>query len=884
MVENDNDKAAVDKARGTRQSALDYFERWLDADEPQRQEMLAALATQAPDTHARLLKLIAADRDADVAHFLDAGALSDAGIDEDELTLNDLTGRQFGAWRFERLLGVGGAGQVWLARRCDGLHGGVAAIKLLRIAELDGYAQQRFAREGRVLAELEHPHIARLIDVGKSSDGQRYLVLEYIDGERIDRWCDRHGIDINARLNLFLQVCEAVAYAHARLIVHRDLKPSNILVQEDGEVKLLDFGVAKLLGGDVAEGETAELTHAAGAAFTPEYASPEQFEGKSVTVTTDVYSLGVVLYLLLSGRRPYADEVSTPAQFARAIVDGEPRRLSSISGSGEDTRRIAAQRGMSVEQLRRQLRGDLDTILGAALKKDPTERYASVQAFAGDVRRYLGHRPIRARGDSRRYRLGKFLRRHWAGVTATMLLVLAILGGLVGTIWEAHRANLAAQRAERSREFLASLIQDVNPFSLGRGNVNNPAGALDNALKRIERDLADEPDEQIELRHDIETVLLQRGEYARGRDIGIVNIAALRRLHDGSPQLGAALSEFGIANSNLGDAAAARKAFAEAEPLLRDAGPGWAHERISLLTGIAKLDNQEGDHVAAHALHERILAERQTLDGEASADVAMDLMNLAADAFDVENYREAETLAKRSHAMLIRTAGEGHARRIYVDNMLGIAQLESGHAQEAIATLAPVVDMARAALGPDAVMTGMAMANLGAAQLRAGNAPLAMQSLGEARRILQIAKYPSRGRALLKLGLAEMEAGHAEAEQTLRDAVQLLAGSSSGNDGYAQWAQAAEGKARALYGDAAGGEAEARTARADLLAGKHAQSVRLGDIDVLLADILAQGSPNEAARLRTEAREVYRRVLGENHPKTLAIDATAAAASGLSAH
>ncbi len=544
MVENDSEKATVEDGQAKRRSALQHFEAWLDADEAQREALLARVHAQDAATHARLLKLIEADQAADAAHFLDAGAIADAGIEDDELTLSDLSGRQFGAWRLERLLGVGGAGQVWLAHRCDGLHGGTAAIKLLRIAELDGYAQQRFAREGRLLAGLEHPHVARLLDVGKSNDGQRYLVLEYVDGERIDRWCDRHGIDIAARLRLFMQVCEAVAYAHARLIVHRDLKPSNILVQENGEVKLLDFGVAKLLGGDVAEGELTELTNAAGAAFTPEYASPEQFEGKPVTVTTDVYSLGVILYLLLAGRRPYADEVSTPAQFARAIVDGEPRKLSSAAtGSMEDTQRVASRRGTSIEQLRRQLRGDLETILCTALKKNPLERYASVQAFSDDVRRYLDHRPIHARGDSRRYRLRKFMRRHRAGVVAVALVLIAAIVGFVGVVRAERDATREAERAQAVEQFLVGLFQEADP-----GQAQGEKRSVQDVLERGERDLrdklGDQPRTKLTLLGVLGTIYDQLGDSRKSLEID----QAARDL---------AGHEFGVTSLEYGDALAA---------------------------------------------------------------------------------------------------------------------------------------------------------------------------------------------------------------------------------------------------------------------------------------------------------------------------------------
>ena len=258
-----------------RADAADAFDAWAELPESERDAWLAALAADRPDVHARLLALIRADRDAEAAAFLDPAAAK-ATVD----VAPGLEGRRLGPWVVERLIGSGGMGQVWLARRTDGLYDGLAAIKLVRLAAVGAAANERFAREGRLLGRLSHPNIARLLDAGVSESGERYLVLEYVEGERIDLWCDRRRLGVGERLHLFLDVCKAVAHAHENLVVHRDLKPSNIFVTEAGEVKLLDFGVAKLLADDdtAAIGEATALTREAGAALTPQYAAPEQLE------------------------------------------------------------------------------------------------------------------------------------------------------------------------------------------------------------------------------------------------------------------------------------------------------------------------------------------------------------------------------------------------------------------------------------------------------------------------------------------------------------------------------------------------------------------------------------------------------------------------------
>jgi eukaryotic-like serine/threonine-protein kinase len=743
VVENDSEKAAVDESHAKRQSALQHFEAWLDSDEAQRASLIARVAAEDPATHTRLLKLIAADQAADEAHFLDGGAIADAGIVDDELTLSDLSGRQFGAWRLERLLGIGGAGQVWLGRRCDGQHGGAAAIKLLRIAELDGYAQQRFAREGRLLAELEHPHVARLIDVGKNAEGQRYLVLEYIDGERIDRWCDRHAIDISARLQLFLQVCEAVAYAHAHLIVHRDLKPSNILVQENGDVKLLDFGVAKLLSGDVAEGELTELTHAAGAAFTPEYASPEQFEGKSVTVTTDVYSLGVVLYLLLAGRRPYADELSTPAQFARAIVDGEPRRLSATGGTADDTQRIAARRGTTADQLRRQLRGDLDTILGAALKKNPTERYASVQAFADDVQRYLDHRPIRARGDSRRYRLRKFLRRHRAGVGATLLILVAVIAAMISVIRAERVATREAERAQAVQQFLVGLFQEADP-----GQAQGEKRSVQELLARGEKDLrdklADQPRTKLTLLGVLGSIYDQLGDSRKSLEIDqSARDLAEHEFGTTSLEYADAVTALADAQRNANDMAAAEKSYLQAREIFRHY-PGERAKQLAItqaeLAFVYEQTNRDEQALrlltdampqiaASYGAHSWELAEQKSLlaslyakmhDNDAAVRLYAELAPLlekappdhALDAAVIlgnEGYAlmamgrtaECERVIHKAVGEYDRLAGPDNNYAVSALRTLGYAQTDAGEYAKASATFADMVGRSARAFGAD---------------------------------------------------------------------------------------------------------------------------------------------------------------------------------------
>jgi len=453
----------VDKARWLRLSPL--LDEILDDDYAARTQRLAALRDQDPtladDIEAMLDQLAEMDRDA----FLERPAV---------LHEASLVGQTVGAYTVERELGQGGMGSVWLARRTDGRFEGFVAIKFLNAGLAARGGPERFAREGSILARLAHPNIARLLDAGVAGGGtQPYLVLEYIDGLPIDRHCEDHALDLAARVRLFLDVLAAVAHAHNRLILHRDLKPSNILVTAAGEVKLLDFGIAKLLDDAIAPAAAGELTQAAGRAFTLQYAAPEQLQGGDVTTATDVYALGVLLYVLLGGAHPTTGSSTTaPLDQMRAVIETEPRRLS------ETVLRSSGPVGSAAAKLRRAraLRGDLDNIVIRALKKSPTERYANAALLADDLRRYLNNEPVTARPDALGYRVAKFVRRHRLSVAAGAIVATALTVGIGVALWEADEAKRQRVQAEGLIEFmLGDLRKKLQP--VGRLDVLDAVGA-----------------------------------------------------------------------------------------------------------------------------------------------------------------------------------------------------------------------------------------------------------------------------------------------------------------------------------------------------------------------------------------------------------------------
>ena len=507
---------ALDPARWQILSSL--FDEALDLPESERAGWLERLSEDRPELAAELATLLADHTASERADFL-AGRVDHDDVAEDGASL---AGNVLGAYTLESIVGQGGMGSVWRARRSDGRYSGSVAIKLLNMSLVDGRSGARFRREGRILGRLTHPHIARLIDAGVAPGGQPYLALEFIEGSPIDRHCDDCRLDCAARIRLFFDVLGAVAHSHANLIVHRDIKPLNVFVDGDGNVKLLDFGIAKLLEDD-ASADTASLTHADARLLTPDYAAPEQILGQPITTATDIYSLGVLLYVILSGRHPAAGAAASKSELIRAVTEQDAPRMSSTlsrdatsgqagkvadaSATTHTNRDRASHRSTTSERLRRTLAGDLDNIVAKAMRKNPRERYATVPAFADDLRRFLDRQPVSARADTLTYRLGKFASRHRGTVAAGVLTTAAIVAGVVGTAWQAHRASREAERAEiaarqaqderdralqqlsyseASDEFLAFLLQE------GGDKPQTMSQLLARGEEAVERQFADD--------------------------------------------------------------------------------------------------------------------------------------------------------------------------------------------------------------------------------------------------------------------------------------------------------------------------------------------------------------------------------------------------------
>ena len=612
----------------------------------QREEHLRTLHDEDPALAAELERLLTLD--AGDASFLDSPAMS--------LPAGAMAGARLGPYRLERLLGEGGMGQVWLAERADGMYERKVALKLLRPGLANPQLRQRFDRERDILARFAHPHIARLLDAGIDHNGQPYLALEYVEGEPITSYCQSRQLDIPARLDLFRQVCEAVSHAHANLIVHRDLKPSNILVTPAGHVRLLDFGIAKLL--DV-QPLPVEQTRTGVRAFTLHYAAPEQIRGEPVTTMTDVYSLGVVLYELLTGSKPYRLKQQTDAEWEEAILDGVPQKPSQAALRAEPE----ASRPYSPARLARELAGDLDNIALKALAKCPTRRYVSAEALSHDLLCYLRGRPVLARGESFGYRTRKYLQRHrWAiGTAVAILAVLSAALGVVG--WQAQRALREAARAQAMQRFITELFQDAGSSS------NTPIdlrSLLDMGILRGERSLARQPEARAELYGAVAQLRLGLGDYREAHEL----LERQSRLLPLLPDAPASLRlEAATLNGNvfqqLGDPLICSARMQPLEATAQQEEPRLPLQSAAFYAQLGRCRRDLGEFDAARRLHARALELRRREKDEAGmAETRLDMANLQS---AMGQPAEAVRTLVDGLTQLRRTLGAHHPQAI---NML----------------------------------------------------------------------------------------------------------------------------------------------------------------------------------------------------------------------
>ena len=602
----------------------------LDLPPPQRAGWLAALPAQHADLKDTLRDLLARAASVETGALLNTLPTLDAGDATGASTTSasaagaaagrHAAGDPVGPYRLVRELGVGGMGAVWLADRADGLMQRSVALKLPfgPFGPSLGELAARIAREREILASLDHPHIARLYDAGVAADGQPYLALEHVDGQRIDRYCEAQRLGTAARLRLFLQVARAVAHAHAQLVVHRDLKPSNLLVDAHGQVKLLDFGIAKLLDDGRLDGPgKADLTQQGARVLTPDYAAPEQIAGLAVDTRCDVYALGVLLFELLTGARPYRLKRDSRAALEDAILTAEvPRPSETVADPA----------------LRRALRGDLDTIVLKALKKPVAERYASVEALAADIERHLTLRPVLARPDSAWYRGRRFVVRNRIAVGTAAALLLTVLGGAGAALWQARIAIAERQRAEDVKNFVAAIFREASPYDGSGTKALTAIDLLKQADKKLAAALAGQTGARIELSNMIGESLLA-----------------------------------------LGDVAAAEPVI---ERAVKEASQSLEPTHLQTLRGLmlrSQVQRLLGRPQQARADLDRVLPALRAHAGSQAVELATALMHRTLTAIDLGAYAEAEQFAREGAELAAARLGERDPQAVASAVLLALA-------------------------------------------------------------------------------------------------------------------------------------------------------------------------------------------------------------------
>jgi serine/threonine-protein kinase len=745
--------------------------------------------------------------------------------------------RRIGVYRVLRELGRGGMGVVYLAERDDGQFRRRVAVKLLRASPDAEELHRRFVAERQILASLQHPNIAQLLDGGVTDGELPYLVMEHVDGVPISEYCDRHRLGVAARLRLFQDVCAAVHHAHQNLVIHRDLKPGNILVTTAGQVKLLDFGIAKLLNPGLSAVEL-PLTRAEHRVMTPEYASPEQIRGDALTTASDVYALGVVLYELLAGHPPYQLADRTLREQAELICEHDPERPSSRVLRAERLERrdgsthevtpaeVAAARDATAERLRRQLRGDLDAIVLTALRKEPGRRYASADRLADDVQRYLDGQPVQARMGTRWYRAAKLLRRHRAASAVAALATFAVLAaagvalrqaGVAGR--ERDRAATALQQSEQVTGFLMGLFEAYDPegsasrlrtardfLQLGTTRVHELAGQpllqarLLEVIGRVYRDLGHYTEARAALErslalrsgvldtahlevvgamHHLADALRREGRYRDAVALSRRAAAIRERLPAaGEPDLAAMLIQLAGLEIYVSDVPAAER-LARRALALREASLSPDDTLVAVAEQyLGSVTRLVGKHDEAERRFRAAIARRERIQGATHPAVAYALIRLADILWeDRGRPEEAEELYRRALPLMRDALGERHPTLLAARSDFALLRAERGAHAEAEAMQRQVLDAQRTAYGPDHPNAIGALGRLGMVLAQAGRHAEAEPLLRQELALWQRTLGPRHGALAPRIGrLADVliERGrYAEADSILREAVAI---------------------------------------------------------------------------------------------------------------
>ncbi|MGE5188870.1 MAG: tetratricopeptide repeat protein [Gemmatimonadota bacterium] len=625
-----------------------------------------------------------------------------------------LDGQRLGPYRILREIARGGMGRVFLAERADGAFEQTVAIKLVKRGLETDEIVARFLRERRILGRLVHPNIARLLDGGVSSDGLPWFALEYVEGTPITEHCERMGLGLRAMLLLFAQAGRAVQYAHQGLVVHRDLKPSNIFVSDQGEVKLLDFGIAKLLEEGVEEGES---TGGSVRPMTPVYAAPEQVRGEPPTTATDVYALGVVLYELLTGERPFRKPTGSPTEIREAILEEIPDSPSARLRRASPT---VGRTGWAAA-----VRGDLDNIVLQALRKEPHQRYPSVEALVEDLDRHLAGRAVRASGRRFPYLARKFIRRNRAAIIAGTLVLASLTTGLVLTGRERDRARLEARKAQELRDFALDIFKVSDPLSRERADRITARELLDRGAQRVERELRGQPEVQAEMWDLLGNVYRNLGLFPQAVEMHERALRALRARSAPDSVVASTLTDLGQSLTEKGDYPAAERALREAVSIRKRVFGPVSVPAASSMGALATALSRESRPAPAESIYRLVIPIDSVATGARSVTMATDLSNLGMEMLYDGRYAEALPYLRR--ALAVRTAARGPDHPETATDLDNVASclVSLGALDSALVLRLEALKMRERWFAPDHPDLAFSLSNLGALYRQMGRYPAA---------------------------------------------------------------------------------------------------------------------------------------------------------------
>lgn len=718
------------------------FERAVNLPRAARTEFIVRETVGDERARDELMSLLASDLDYEDGPL--SRAVGSALVDVIQDQKRALLGRVVGSYKLVAVLGEGGSGTVYLGERADHQYTARVAVKIIDHTALKGGFLERFKAERQILANLNHPNIARLLDAGETEEGQPYLVMEHVQGEPLDEYCDRRRLDVSQRLTLFVKICAAVQYAHQNLIVHRDLKPANILVSEDGIPKLLDFGIAKLLQ---APGAVAaqDMTRMSDRLLTPEYASPEQILGGNIVTASDVYSLGVVLYQLLCGLRPYkVPAIASQLELERSICLSDPERPSSALKRTDQTdypiEEIAAARQSSLDRLAHQLNGDLDSIVLKAMRKEPQHRYTSVEQFASDILRHLAHEPVSARQGNWVYYGQRFARRHAMGVAASSAFLIFLVG--VAVVMSVQRQQIAqaldratqqGQRAEIVSEFMLDVFSAADPY-VNFGREPTAGVLLDQAAMRIQTELDHQPIVRARLLEAIGRSYRNLRQPNRAVPFLEEALAIQQLIGAEDLRIASVLAELSMAQQEAGEIQASNSTLSRSIEIITASEATAPETHGKLLLQLGRLEMVRGNTSEASKQLNAALDLMTKVKGPSDPEVAGILVDLANVLMWQDNLTEAERTARKA-AQIYSKVPESHPDRITADSLLAQILLYQQKVDDAAKLFERVLLAQRLVYGRDSAPSATTLGYLAQVRVAQGEFQKAEAVLREALQI-----------------------------------------------------------------------------------------------------------------------------------------------------